>query len=118
MSYLQKAWTDPISNPTLTDIQSAVSEIQNVDYEHGAFWVGTDEEDIVLEIQKDLRMTLVLCGEICRESKCNNWTQATELYQYLINGEYDKLKDQFECIWNKQIFCKRFKSYRTAVAFW
>lgn len=98
MSYLQKAWTDSISNPTFSDIQTALSEVQHMDEEHGAFWVGTDEEDIVLEIQKDMRLTLVLCGEICRETKCANWNQAAELYQFLINGEYDKLKDRFECI--------------------
>ena len=98
MSYLQKAWTDPIANPTINDVQTAVAEIQQMDEEHGAFWVATDEEDIVLEIQKDLSITMVLCGEICRQSKCANWKQAEELYQFLINGEYDKLKEQFDCI--------------------
>ncbi len=98
MSYLQKAWTDSIENPTLTDIQTALSEVQRMDDEHGAFWVGTDEDNIVLEVQKNRAMTLIICGEICRESKCTSWNQAAELYQLLINGEYEKVKEQFDCL--------------------
>ena len=98
MSYLQKAWTDPILNPSLKDIQTALTEVQQMDEEHGAFWMGTDDEDVVLEVQKDLTMTLILCGEICRESKCASWKQAEELYRCFVNGDYEKVKEEFECL--------------------
>lgn len=98
MAYLQKAWTDPIDNPSLSDVQMALTEVQKMDGEHGAFWMGTDEEDIVLEVQRDMKMTLILSGEICRESKCASWKQAEELYRRFVNGEYDKVKEEFECL--------------------
>src|SRR4051794_1667228 len=98
MPYLQKTWTDTIESPTQLDIQMAITEIQQMHGEHDAFWVETDEEEIVLEVQKDLRLTLIFCGEICRETRCTNWKQAEALYTLLLKGEYEKVKDNFECL--------------------
>lgn len=98
MIYLQKAWGDPIENPTLADIRTAISEMKQMDEEHGAFWMVTEDEEMILEVQKDLRVTLIICGEICREAQCASAKQAEELFSRLIAGEYETVKDEFECL--------------------
>ena len=65
-SYLEKAWGDSVDNPKLKDIKTAIHETQKMDDEHGAFWVSVfDENDIevVLEVSKNLRITLILDPE-------------------------------------------------------
>lgn len=65
-SYLEKAWGDSVDNPKLEDIKTAITETQKMDDEHGAFWVVVfDESDkeVVLEVSKNLRLTLILDPE-------------------------------------------------------
>lgn len=98
MLTLNKAWAETIENPTATDVQTAFAEMQRQEEEQGAFWLETDREEIVLEVQKDLRLTLIICGEICRTSTCISRQQAEELFRLLLNGEDEKVRDEFECL--------------------
>ena len=98
MAYLQKSWGDSIQNPTPSDVQTAITEMRDQEAENDGFWIGTDDDEMVLEMQKDFTLTLVLCGEICRTATCLNSQQAVELYRRFLKGEYEMVKDEFECL--------------------
>ncbi|GAB4020041.1 hypothetical protein [Spirosoma koreense] len=54
MVYLEKAWGDSIEDATIDDVRVAIDEIQQMDEEHGAFWIGSDDGENTLEVNKDL----------------------------------------------------------------
>lgn len=101
-SYLEKAWGDSVDNPKLEDIKTAITETQKIDDEHGAFWVGVfDENDkeIVLEVSKSLRLTLILDPENLdpgkfneMKSKAANWKAVFGKYGLLLDGKVEELK--------------------------
>lgn len=47
--YLQRAWSDYEDDIDIGNVRKAIVETQAMDDEHGAFWVGTEEEDYILE---------------------------------------------------------------------
>ena len=56
-NYLQRAWSDVQENVAIDDIKDAIVEIQEMDDEHGVFWVSIgDEEEAILEVDKDINM--------------------------------------------------------------
>jgi len=103
-SYLEKGWGDSVDNPKLEDIKTAINETQKMDDEHGVFWVsvfGENDKEIVLEVSKNLRITLVLDPEnldpetfIEKKSTAENWEAVLENYRLLLNGEIDKVEER------------------------
>ncbi|GAB3173535.1 hypothetical protein [Telluribacter humicola] len=99
MSNLQRAWSDSIESISIEDVMEAISEIQEVDDEHGAFWVGIFEEDeYVLEVDKNLN----LVGEFGSESdeqiefKAESWEEVEKLYRLFLDGHIEAVKKIME----------------------
>ena len=86
-TYLQKAWTDSIDDVSINDVRIAIAETQQMDEEHGAFWVGTDEEEYILETDKNLDMIAVANGEATKY-RAADWKEVEYLYQLLLNEDY------------------------------
>ena len=91
IKYLQKAWGDSIDDVSMPDIITAIAETQQMDDEHGAFWVGTEEEEIILETNKWLQMICVVENTEL-SYKAANWQEVEELYQLLLNEDFEALK--------------------------
>lgn len=101
-SYLEKGWGDSVDNPKLADIEIAIKEIQKMDDEHGAFWIGVygdDNKEGVLEADKNLRLTLILDPENCKPETFNqktshveNWEEILKQFKLLLRGEVDKIE--------------------------
>lgn len=94
-AYLEKAWGDSVDFPTMQDVRNAILETIKMDDEHGAFWVGSgDEEETVLETHKDLSVVGIFPGpsEQQIKSKFYNWTEVEELYKVFLSGDFDQVK--------------------------
>lgn len=94
-TYLQTAWGDSLDNISINDVRDAISEVQNMDDEHGVFWVGLfNNDENVLEVHKDLTIIGVFEDAPDFEiiSKGKNWAEIENLYLLLLNGRIDELK--------------------------
>jgi hypothetical protein len=93
--YLEKAWGDSVENPTIKDVQIAISETIEMDDEHGAFWIGCgDEEETVLETHRDLSVIGIFAGPPEQQIKARfqNWMDIEEIYKVLLSGDFDQVK--------------------------
>lgn len=100
-SYLEKAWGESVDKPTIDDVKSAIIETKQMDEEHGAFWVGVfgeNDEEIVLEVDKNLKTTLLLNPDSYEEitKLAESWDKVIESYINLLNGEIEQIKDWME----------------------
>ena len=51
-NYLQCAWSDATDNIGIDEVKNAITELQEIDDEHGAFWVYIlQEEETLLEVR-------------------------------------------------------------------
>ncbi len=94
-TYLQRAWSDSIDGVTIEDVRIAINEVQKMDDEHGAFWVGiVDEDEFILEVSKDLRLIAILDRESEEEIhfKAKDWAEVEGLYNLFLNEKFDELK--------------------------
>lgn len=97
-SFLEKAWGDSIDNPSLQDIKNTISETQEMDFEHGAFWVGIfgeNGEEEVLEVDKNLEITLILVSNNPIELKktADSWSSIERTYEKFLSGNTEAIKD-------------------------
>jgi hypothetical protein len=94
-TYLQKAWSDPLDNVTIEDVKAAIREIQDMDEEHGSFWVGViNEDENVLETNKDLSLIAIFSDkpDIQFRKQADSWTQIEDLYRMFLKGDLDAVK--------------------------
>lgn len=98
--WIEKAWGDSVDNATINDIKVAIQETINMDYEHGAFWVGHMENESVLETHKDLKVFYVYNDkpEDQLKTKLNSWEDVENLYTLF----FDKRFEQIEQIFNER----------------
>jgi hypothetical protein len=97
-TYLQKAWGDSLDNVTTKDIKTAIYEIQKMDDEHGAFWVGlvkTDEN--VLEVSKDLGVIAKFEDEDKEyKGQGKNWEEIESLFENFLLDRMDLIKSRLK----------------------
>ena len=99
-TFLEKAWGESLEEIEITDVKKAIVEVQHMDDEHGAFWVGWDE--YVLESNKDLSVIAVFEDTGTQiKVKAQNWTEIENLYRLLLYRKISELKD----ILNKMPSC-------------
>lgn len=85
--YLQRAWSDYEDDINIENVRAAIVETQAMDDEHGAFWVGTEEEDYVLEVDKSLSMVCVVHDqEIKYQAK--SWKEVEAIYELLLKEDF------------------------------
>lgn len=91
-NYIQYAAGYQKDRIDLSDIEKAIKDIQEMDEEHGAFWVSviTDDENVI-ESNKDLTLSIIMDGEESK-FKASGWDEIKELYQLLLNEDFEQIK--------------------------
>jgi len=88
--YLQRAWSDSEDDIDIENVRKAIAEIQSMDDEHGAFWVGTEDENYVLEIGRSLKMSCIVNDqEIKYQAK--SWEEVENVYELLLKEDFSDL---------------------------
>ncbi|MFD1145419.1 hypothetical protein ACFQ4C_30110 [Larkinella insperata] len=97
MAYLGKGWGDSVDDASIDDVRVAIEETQAMDEEHGAFWVGSDDGENVLEVSKDLNLIAVFDGNEEKEYrlKGKDWEEVKTLYELFLKERYDLVKNAF-----------------------
>ncbi|WP_114936561.1 hypothetical protein [Mucilaginibacter endophyticus] len=88
--YLQRAWSDYEDDIDMEDVRKAIAQIQSMDGEHGAFWVGTEEEDYVLEIDKSLKMICIVNDQGIKY-QAKSWKEVEDIYELLLKEDFSNL---------------------------
>lgn len=92
-NYLATGWGDSVENPNMDDVKKAILENIAMDDEHGAFWVSINGDEYVMEVRKDLKITFVFNDEISGEKYLDYWGEAEHLYERLLAGDYDAIRE-------------------------
>ena len=98
-NYLQRAWSDSIESISIDEVKKAISEVQEIDDEHGAFWVGIwDEEEYILEADKNLNLIGVFGTESGEQVKfkAKNWKEVEELFELFLDGQLETVKSRMQ----------------------
>jgi len=88
--YLQRAWSDHEDDIDMENVRKAIAETQAMDDEHGAFWVGTEEEEYILETDKSLNMICVADNQEIRY-QAKSWNEVEAIYELLLIEDFDGL---------------------------
>ena len=82
-------------NIDIAGITKAISDIQYMDDEHGAFWVSVQMDDYenVIEASKTLTIWIQIEDE-SYDFQAPNWGEVQELYELLLNGQFDEIKEK------------------------
>ncbi len=95
-SYIQYAAGYNKEAVSTKDIKKAIQDIQEMDEEHGAFWVSViTEDENVMEVNKDLSLSIIFME---KETKyqASSWEEVSELYHLLLNKEFEKIKQRIQ----------------------
>ncbi|MFS2186469.1 hypothetical protein ACCC92_07315 [Mucilaginibacter sp. Mucisp84] len=89
---MQRAWSDYEDDIDIENVQKAIVETQAMDDEHGAFWVGTEEEEYILETDKSLKMICIVNNqEIKYQAK--SWNEVEAIYELLLKEDFAGLME-------------------------
>ncbi|SHG27498.1 hypothetical protein [Chryseobacterium vrystaatense] len=90
-NYIQYADGYQKDNIVEQDIAKAISDIQFMDDEHGAFWVSviTDDENVI-EVNKDLSLSVIF-EEQETKYQAGDWKEVAELYKLLLLEKFDEI---------------------------
>ncbi|GAB3167645.1 hypothetical protein [Telluribacter humicola] len=98
-NYLHKTWSDSIESISIDDVREAISEVQEIEGEHVAFWVGIfDEDEFILEADKDLNLTGVFGTELDEQIKfkAKSWEEVEELFTLFLDGEIEDVRTRLK----------------------
>ncbi|AZA83742.1 hypothetical protein C1637_14125 [Chryseobacterium lactis] len=92
-NYIQYADGYQKDNIDEKDIVKAISDIQLMDEEHGAFWVSviTDDENVI-EVNKDLSLFVIFKGQQT-QYQAKDWNEVKELYKLLLMEKFDVIAE-------------------------
>jgi hypothetical protein len=93
-NYLQRTWSDAIDNIGIDEVKNAITELQEMDDEHGSFWVSVfGENETVLEIDKNMRVVAIFNGDVENsvEKKLKTWEEVLSLYELLLKEDFESL---------------------------
>ncbi len=95
-SYIQHASGYQKNNITLDDIKKAILDVQNMDGEHGAFWVSviTDDEN-VKETNKDLQLSIIFDEEELKYA-ATDWNEIVSFYNLLLGKRFEEIKENIK----------------------
>lgn len=90
-NYIQYASGYQKDNIDEADIVKAITDIQLIDDEHGAFWVSviTDDENVI-EVNKDLSLSAIFEGQETKYQAAD-WNEVAELYKLLLLEKFDEI---------------------------
>ncbi|WP_160139926.1 hypothetical protein [Chryseobacterium sp. c4a] len=78
------------------DILKAISDIQLMDDEHGAFWISviTNDENVI-EVNKDLSLSFIF-EEQETKYQAIDWKEVEELYKLLLLERFDEITSRLK----------------------
>lgn len=92
-NYIQYASGYQKDNIHEKDIVQAISDIQLVDDEHGAFWVSViNDDENVIEVNKDLSLFVIFEGQQT-QYQAKDWNEVKELYKLLLIEKFDVIAE-------------------------
>jgi hypothetical protein len=94
-SYIQYAAGYSKEYVAKLDVQKAIKDIQQMDEEHGAFWISVfTEGENVIEIEKSLAISAILEPEYNKEIKykAHDWKEVENLLILLLNKKFEEIK--------------------------
>jgi hypothetical protein len=96
--WIEKAWGEHVDNATMNDVRVAIKETTKKDDEHGAFWVGHNKNENVLEVHKDLEIFYVFNDNLDNQlkTKLTSWQEAEYLFGQFLHDNYAQIKSFFE----------------------
>jgi hypothetical protein len=97
-NYIQYAGGHQKESIDEKDIAEAITHIQLIDGEHGAFWVSviTDEENII-EVNKDLLLTVFFEGQEIKY-KATDWNEVADFYKLLLLEKFDEITRKLNAV--------------------
>lgn len=92
-SYIQYAGGYNKENVNSEDIDKALEDLQEMDEEHGSFWISmlTEDQERVLVVNKDLNL-IIINGEEEFPYQAKNFKDVKSILQLHIEKEFDKIK--------------------------
>ena len=95
-SYIQYLAGYQKNNVDETDIKKAIKDVQEMDDEHGAFWVSviTDDENVI-EVSKNLSLSVIFEGEETRY-KATDWKEVEKLFALLLLEKFEEIKERIK----------------------
>lgn len=95
-NYIQYADGYQKDNIDEKDIIKAISDIQLMDEEHGAFWVSviTDDENVI-EVNKDLSLSVIF-EEQEMKYQAKDWNEVIELFKLLLAKKFDAISERIK----------------------
>ena len=98
--WIEKAWGDSVDNATMEDIKVAIRETTEMDDEHGAFWVGSNDSDnhYVMETHKNLMLFFNSNDNPQNQItvRLNFWTEVESLYRLFLDKNYEQIEKEIK----------------------
>lgn len=94
--WIENAWGDSVDNATIDDIKVAIQETLKMDDEHGAFWVGNNDNEFVMEIHKDLKLFFATNDKSDEQitTKLHSWAEVEKFYQLFLDNRYEEIEKE------------------------
>lgn len=95
-NYIQYAGGYNKDNIDFRDIEKAINKIQQLDDEHGAFWVSviTDDENVI-EVDKYLNLAFIFHGDQVNY-QAKDWLEVKEFYKLLLTENFEEIKQKIK----------------------
>ncbi len=100
-SYIQYLAGYSKDSVNMQDVKTALADLQDMDEEHGAFWVSVIKDDEnVLEVNKNLSVVGVFEDDTNKQyiKQCIDFQEIEQLYSMLLNEEFDDLKRRLKAM--------------------
>lgn len=94
--WIEKAWGDFVDNVTMDDIKVAIQETLVMDDEHGAFWVGNYDNECVMEVHKDLKLSFESSDNPDNQvtTELSSWTEVERFYELFLDNHYEQIETE------------------------
>ncbi len=95
-SYIQYAAGYQKDNIDESDIKRAIKDIQEMDEEHGAFWVSVmvDDENVI-EVNKDMSLSIIFEGKQT-QYQAIDWEEVEKFYFLLLREKFEEIKERIK----------------------
>jgi len=91
-SYIQYAAGYNKDVVTIEDIDKAIKDVQEMDDEHGAFWISVleeNDEEYIIEVSKELKISVIYGEKIGIHYKSQNWDETRNILKLHIDRKFD-----------------------------
>lgn len=93
-SYIQNAAGYDKENVTIEDIDKAIKDIQEMDEEHGAFWISIlmdNDEEYVIEVNKRQKVSVIYGEKIDIQYDSKDWNEVKHILKLHIDKKFDDI---------------------------